>query len=138
MASQATLPAANVELARAGFEAFNVGDADVCRALAAPDLVINLDELPEPQHGHEVWRRGFEMMKHAFPGLQAHIEDIIAAQDKIAVRVRFSGHSGEFLGIPATGRTVEYVSHEIYRVADGLIAEEWICSDMATLLRQLG
>jgi predicted ester cyclase len=37
----------------------------------------------------------------------------------------------------ATGRTIEYASHEFYRIADGLIAEEWICSDMATLLRQL-
>jgi steroid delta-isomerase-like uncharacterized protein len=79
------------------------------------------------------------MMKHAFPDLQAHIEDIFAAQDKVAVRLRIRGtHSGEFLGIPATGRTVEYVSHEFYRIADGLIAEEWICSDMTTLLRQLG
>jgi predicted ester cyclase len=39
--------------------------------------------------------------------------------------------------VPATGRTIEYVSHEFYRVAGGLIAEEWICSDTATLLRQL-
>jgi predicted ester cyclase len=55
-----------------------------------------------------------------------------------AVRVRFRGtHSGEFLGFGATGRTVEYVSHEFYRISGGLIAEEWICSDMATLLRQL-
>jgi predicted ester cyclase len=78
------------------------------------------------------------MMKHAFPDLQAHIEDIVAAQDKVAVRLRFRGtHSGEFLGFRATGRTIEYVSHEFYRIADGLIAEEWICSDTATLLRQL-
>ena len=78
------------------------------------------------------------MMKHAFPNPQAHIEDIVAAQDKVAVRLRFRGtHSGEFLGIPATGRTIEYVSHEYYRIADGLIAEEWIWSDTATLLRQL-
>ena len=46
-------------------------------------------------------------------------------------------HTGEFLGFAATGRTVEYVSHEFYRIAGGLIAEEWICSDMATLFRQL-
>jgi steroid delta-isomerase-like uncharacterized protein len=120
------------------FQAFNAGDADECMALATPDLIINLAELPEPQRGREVWRQGFEMMKHAFPDLQAHIEDIFAAQDKVAVRLRFHGtHSGEFLGFPATGRTVDYVSHEFYRIADGLIAEEWICSDMATLLRQL-
>jgi steroid delta-isomerase-like uncharacterized protein len=138
MTSQITSPAANAELVRGGFQAFNAGDADRCMALAAPDLIINLAELPQPQHGRETWRQGFEMIRRAFPDLRAHIEDIVAAQDKVAVRLRFRGtHSGEFLGMPATGRTIEYVSHEFYRIADGLIAEEWICSDTATLLRQL-
>lgn len=64
---------------------------------------------------------------------------IPGAEDKVAVRVRFRGtHSGEFLGFAATGRAVEYVSHEFYRIADGLIAEEWICPDMATLHGQIG
>jgi steroid delta-isomerase-like uncharacterized protein len=138
MTSEITSPAANVELVRAAFQALNAGDAGECLARIAPDLVINLAELPEPQHGREVWRQGFDLMKHAFPDLKAHIEDIFAAQDKVAVRLRLRGtHSGEFLGFAATGRTVEYVSHEFYRIADGLIAEEWICSDTATLLRQL-
>ena len=138
MTSEITSPAANVELVRAGFQAFNAGDTDECMTHMVPDIVINLAELPGPEHGYEVWRQGFELMKHAFPDLQAHIEDIFAAQDKVAVRVRFRAtHSGEFLGMPATGHAIEYVSHEFYRIADGLIAEEWICSDMATLLRQL-
>ena len=138
MTTEITSPAANAELVRAGFEVFNTGDVDQCLALTAPDLIINLAELPEPQHVRETWRQGFEMMRRAFPDLRAHVEDIVAAQDKVAVRVRFRGtHSGEFLGFAATGRTVEYVSHEFYRIADGLIAEEWICSDMATLFRQL-
>ncbi|MBO0807335.1 MAG: ester cyclase [Actinobacteria bacterium] len=138
MTSELTSPAANVELVRAGFEAFNAGNADECLALASPDLIMNLAELPEPSQGAEAWRQGFEMMRHAFPDLQARIEDIVAAGDKVAVRLRFRGtHTGEFLGIPATGRAIEYVSHEFYRVTGGLIAEEWICSDMATLLRQL-
>jgi steroid delta-isomerase-like uncharacterized protein len=138
MTSPSTSPARNAELVRAGFQAFNSGDAGQCLALTAPDLITHLAELPEPRHGPDVWRQGFQMIKHAFPDLQAHIEDIVAAQDKVAVRLRFRGtHRGEFLGIPATGRTIEYVSHEFYRIADGLIAEEWICSDMATLLGQL-
>jgi steroid delta-isomerase-like uncharacterized protein len=79
------------------------------------------------------------MMRQAFPDLQADIEDIFGAQDRVAMRLRFRGtHSGEFLSFPATGRTVGYVSHEFYRIADGLIAEEWICPDTATLDRQLG
>jgi steroid delta-isomerase-like uncharacterized protein len=77
-------------------------------------------------------------MRRAFPDLEAHVEDVVAAEDRVAVRVSFRGtHSGEFQGVPATGRTIHYVSHEFYRIADGLIVEEWICSDMASLFRQL-
>ena len=83
MTSQTTSPAVNVEIVRAGFEAFNAGDVDGCLARMAPDFVINLAEVPGPQHGHEVWRQGFELMKHAFPDLEAHIKDIFGAQDRI-------------------------------------------------------
>ena len=77
-------------------------------------------------------------VRRAFPDLTADIHDIVAAEDRVAVRLTFRAtHSGDFLGFAATGRRVEYVSHEFYRIADGLIAEEWICSDMATLLSQL-
>ena len=137
MSSQTT-PEENVELLRAGFDDLNAGDLDACLARAAPDLVMNLAELPDPLRGQETWRQNAEMMMRAFPDLHAHVEDIFASQDRVAVRVTFTGtHSGDFLGIPATGRRIRYVSHEFYRVADGLIAEEWICSDMATLMRQI-
>ena len=53
--------------------------------------------------------------------------------------MRLTGtHTGEFLGIQPTGKKVEYESNELYRIADGKIAEEWICSDMLTLMAQIG
>ena len=53
--------------------------------------------------------------------------------------MRLTGtHTGEFLGIQPTGKKVEYESNELYRIADGTIAEEWICSDMLTLMAQIG
>jgi steroid delta-isomerase-like uncharacterized protein len=135
--SQAT-PEANIELLRDTLEAFNIGDIETCMSRLTPDFVINLAELPEPLHGRETWRQGAEVMRNGFPDITMHIEDVLAAHDKVALRLRLRGtHSGEFMGFPATGRTIEYVSHEFYRIADGLIAEEWICSDMATLFRQL-
>ena len=77
-------------------------------------------------------------MNAAFPDLHAQIEDITAAEDRVAARLTLSGtHTGEYLGFPPTGRAVKYVSREFYRVADGLIAEEWICSDTASLFQQL-
>jgi steroid delta-isomerase-like uncharacterized protein len=132
-------PDANAEIVRAGFEQFNANNLDGCLALAAPDLVMHLAEFPEPLRGREAWREGATMIKRAFPDLSAEIDDIVAAGDLVAVRLRFRGtHEGEYLGFEPTGRTIEYVSHEFYRVADGVIAEEWICSDTATLFRQLG
>jgi steroid delta-isomerase-like uncharacterized protein len=131
-------PQENAALIRDSFEAFNAADLPRLLAVVAPDLVLHLAELPEPIRGRETWQQGFELMKRAFPDLEAQIDDVVAADDRVAVRVSFRGtHSGEFQGIPATGRRIHYVSHEFYRVEHGLIAEEWICSDMATLFRQL-
>jgi predicted ester cyclase len=43
-------------------------------------------------------------------------------------------HSGEYLRLPPAGQVRQ---HEFYRVADGLITEERICSDTASLLQQI-
>jgi steroid delta-isomerase-like uncharacterized protein len=129
----------SIALVRAGFEALNAGDLDACIELVSPDLIINLAELPEPLHGRDTWHEGAAMFRSAFPDLRAEIEDIFGSGDRVAVRLRMRGtHEGDYLGLPATGRTVSYVSHEFYRIEDGLIAEEWICSDMASLLGQIG
>jgi steroid delta-isomerase-like uncharacterized protein len=137
-AHHAPSPGDNAALIRDCLDLFNAGDLDGCAARTAPDLVMNLAEAPAPMHGREIWRHGARLMRSAFPDITAHIEDIVAERDRVAVRLTFRGtHSGEFLGVPATGRSVEYVSHEFYRLADGLIAEEWICSDSAGLMRQL-
>jgi steroid delta-isomerase-like uncharacterized protein len=137
-------PEANAALVRETLAAFNAGDLDTCLARLTPDFVMHFAELPEPLHGGAIWRQGAGMMRSAFPDLEGHIEDVVAAGDRVALRISFTGtHLGTFhLGasgsLPATGRTIRYVSHEFYRVSDGLIAEEWICSDMASLLHQLG
>jgi steroid delta-isomerase-like uncharacterized protein len=129
--------AANVALVRSTLDAFNEGDLDTCVALMGPDFVMNLAGLP-PMRGPDVWRQGAGVIRLGFPDLHARIDDLVAEGDRVAVRLTFRGtHQGEFLGIPATGRTVEYVSHEFYRFADGLVAEEWICSDLASLQGQL-
>ena len=129
---------ANAAFVRESYEALNAGDLEKLLTICAPDIVMHLAEAPEPLHGRDTWQRGFELMKSAFPDLEAHVEDIIAAEDRVAVRVTFTAtHKGDFLGVPATERPIRYVSHEFYRVRDGVISEEWICSDMASLMQQI-
>ena len=139
MSSGAEASQANAALVRSSVEAINAGDAERLLAVVAPEIVIHYAGMPEPLRGRETWRQGFELMKRAFPDLEAQIDDIVAADDKVALRLTLRGtHQEEFQGIPATGRAVRYVSHEFYRVENGVIAEEWICSDTASLFRQLG
>jgi steroid delta-isomerase-like uncharacterized protein len=135
MTSEAGSTEANTTLIRESVEAFNAGDMAKLLSVAAPD---HYAEMPEPLQGRETWQQGYELVKRAFPDLKIRVDDLVAAGDKVALRLTLSGtHQGEFQGIPATGRTISYVSHEFYRVADGLVAEEWICSDMASLFSQL-
>jgi steroid delta-isomerase-like uncharacterized protein len=137
MITQQDATAANVALIRSTLDAFNRGDLDACTASLSPDFVMNMAGLPT-RHSPDAWRQGADVIKGGFPDLHAHIDDLVAAGDRVALRLTFRGtHQGEFLGLPASGRTIEYVSHEFYRIADGLIAEEWICSDTAALHGQL-
>ena len=138
MSSQSGSGPATRALVLESFDAFNAADTERLLAVMSPGLVMHIAGVPEALRGREIWRQGFEMMRSAFPDLEARIDDVVAADDRLAARLSFRGtHAGEFQGIAATGRRIAYISHEFYRVADGLIAEEWICSDMASLSRQL-
>ncbi len=129
---------ANIELVRVAREEFNANDLDACVERLTPDVIQHLAELPAPRVGRDTWREGAELIKKAFPDLRVEIDDVVGDGDRVALRLTIRGtHQGEFLGFPATGRAVSYISHEFYRVADGLIAEEWICSDTASLFKQI-
>ncbi len=61
-----------------------------------------------------------------FSGLTAELLDVFAENDKVAARVRFTGvHTGEYMGVAATGARVEFEALEYFRVEREKIAESW-------------
>jgi len=76
----------------------------------------------------------------AFPDLAMTPEDVIDGGDKVVARVRFTGtHKAEFMGMPATGRSVDVQVIDIMRCADdGLVHEHWGVFDAMAMMRQLG
>ncbi|MFE6552119.1 ester cyclase [Streptomyces sp. NPDC057746] len=78
------------------------------------------------------WRAGFDF---AFT-----VEDQIAEGDKVCTRWSWKGrHTGEFLGIPPTGREVTMTGTTVFRCgADGKIVEGWWQYDRLGLMAQLG
>jgi predicted ester cyclase len=45
---------------------------------------------------------------------------------------------GNLLGLAPTGRRVRWDAVDIYRLAGGMIAEEWAADDATAILHQLG
>jgi predicted ester cyclase len=75
----------------------------------------------------------------ALPDLTATEQDIIAEGDTVAVRyVVEATHTGDLLGIPATGRRVRWDAVDVYRVGNGTIVEEWVGDDLLAILVNLG
>jgi predicted ester cyclase len=67
------------------------------------------------------------------------VHNVIAEGDRVVVRWTNAGiHSGEFLGIPPTGRSFDIAGIDIYRIENGRMAEHWHVVDQLTMLQQLG
>jgi steroid delta-isomerase-like uncharacterized protein len=75
----------------------------------------------------------------ALPDLTATMEDLVVSGDRVVGRFVYRGtHSGEFMGIPASGRSVEMRSIDIWRVADGMFVEHWDELNTLQVFQQIG
>lgn len=67
------------------------------------------------------------------------IDDIIAEGDRVAVRLTSSAtHTGEFMGMPASGKRYEIGEIHIFRLRDGRVCEHWHQADFVGMMKQLG
>jgi steroid delta-isomerase-like uncharacterized protein len=77
-------------------------------------------------------------LRVAFPDAVATLEDIFAERDRVCYRLTIRGtHTGDFLGVPASGRAVAVSFIAIVRIADGKLIEEWGGLDQPDLVRQM-
>lgn len=129
----------NKALARRGFAEFvDKGSAGAVDELIAEDYRGHFSGMPLVE-GREGFRQVVAFWHTGLSDISSTIEDIFAEGDRIAVRVRFTAtHSGEFMGIPATGRTLTFSGLNILRIAEGKLAEQWVQNDDLALLQQLG
>lgn len=75
----------------------------------------------------------------AFPLYCLDAEEIIADSDLVSVRGWVRGtHLGEFAGVPATEKKVEFSIFITYRISDGKIVDHWMLTDNLALLQQIG
>ena len=104
----------------------HTGNLDAAEELFAPDYV-------------EAAKQEAADFRRGFPDVVSTIEDLIAEGNKVVARWRSCAtHQGEYMGIPPSGKGVEFTGISVYRMEGGKIAESWVSEDQFGLMRQIG
>lgn len=86
--------------------------------------------------GHEGFAKAFYA---AFEGLHHVVEDVVADDSSVAVRLSIHGtHTGAFFGIPATGKSIDVGLIAILQIESSQVSSLDAEFDEAGMLRQLG
>ncbi len=100
---------------------------------------VELNPLPGQGPGRAGLADVLGMMFAGFPDLRWTLHDTLVEGDRVMGFSTWTGtHEGEFMGIPATGRTATIEAWTIDRFRDGIFVESRIIMDVAGLLGQLG
>ena len=121
-------------LRRVGIQAWNEGRPELFDEVYAPNYRNHFSG-----ETLDVIKQNLRNSRAAFADLTVTVDDQIVEGDRDVVRWTARGvHSGEYLGVPATGRRLEQTGINIGRFENGRIVEEWSRADDVGMLRQLG
>ncbi len=117
-------------------EMLNTHDPDLVDRFVAEDYVNHNAVVAD---GREANRQFWSAFFTGLPDLTAIGEDVVISGDRVVGRFVYRGtHTGDLLGIPASGRPVTMRSIDIWRVRDGLFVEHWDELNLMEVFQQVG
>ena len=129
---------ANLQAQQRMGESVNSGKLDGLKDVMARD-VVDHDPAPDQGPGPEGFIAFFTKFRSAFPDLAVAVDHMVADDNNVSIAYTITGtHSGDFQGIPATGRRINARGVQIARFENGKIVERWGSSDELGILRQIG
>lgn len=129
----------NKELCRRLYAAVSSGDFSAIDQLVAPNFIEHEEVAPGMPAGREGMKALFRMVRQAMPDMVMTPNDIVVEGDRVAVRAVMTGtQTGEFMGIPSSGKHVEITVMDLHRIENNQFTEHWGVSDMLALMTQIG
>lgn len=117
-------------------EVVNEGRIDLVDELFDPEFETTTPQGVLDREGFKEFVRGW---RAAFSDIHCEVHDVIAEGDSVAWGVRAVGtNDGEFMGMPATGRKVDFDSLNLAHFRDGRSYRHTVMMDLATMMAQLG
>ena len=115
----------------------NEGNVDGYLELYADDLTVH--GYPPGVEGKAGATEFYRSFRNAISEFELTIEETITDGDLVAGRYRIRGtHSGELMGVPASGNPLDLEGQSFFRFENGRVAERWQAMDGAALLTQVG
>src|ERR1700684_4099793 len=103
------------------YDALSTGDTTLVDQALAPDWAAQ--PALRTGGGPAGWEATIAHLRGVITNLTVIVEDLVVAGDRVAVRTVTRGvHTGELLGVPGTGRPVEFRAADFHRLAGGRIA----------------
>jgi predicted ester cyclase len=127
----------NADVIRRMFdEIINAGNVDLVDELFDPEFRT---DTPQGELDRDGFREYVRSWRAGFPDVHCEVGDIIEDGDRIAWSVRATGTNwGDFMGIPATGKRVDFDSLNVATFRDGRGYRHKVVMDTGAILMQLG
>ena len=110
------------------------GKLDVIAEFFTTDYIAHVTNKDLPL-GHDGIQQVLGLYRRAFPDLQAEVEILVQSKDTVAwLRTLRGIHLGAFKGFPPSKQPIVWRDMVTSRFRNGLIAEEWIVTDLAEQL----
>ncbi len=121
-------------------EVWREGKNETIYELLAPDALLRGQVGPDVEvRGPEGFIAFADNIRKTFPDTEVAVEDIFAVDDKVVARwVAIGTHTGDGLGVPATGKRLRVSGITIARFENGKIVEGWDNWDRLGMLEQIG
>jgi len=118
-------------------EVWNQGALDVLDEILCSDSVSH--EPTGDVQGIEGYKLFYGMFSSAFSEIHFTVDEQIAEGDLVVTRfAATSTHTGELMGIPATGADVAITGITVAKIVEGKIVESWNNWDVLGMMQQLG
>ena len=119
-------------------EVINRGNVSVVDELSGANFVDH-QAPPGVPPTNEGIKTFITMFRAAFPDLHYTLEDSIAEGDRVVQRTTAHGTmKGDFMGMPASGKSATWSEIHITRYENGKAIEHWAVVDQLAMLAQLG
>jgi steroid delta-isomerase-like uncharacterized protein len=130
----------NLELMKKFETMINTADDALGEELVAADAPFYTPASPEPLYGGKGYLSIVHWMRTGFSDVQWKAEEMIAQDNKVAVRWTLTGtHDGEFMGVKPTGKKVKVTLMNFYYFnEDGKVVNDIAAEGMVGFLRPLG